>query len=179
MIDDPIPRLKEQLKQSILAETGRMNQLAAAQMLGVDEARMSNLENGRLDRFSLQKLIRLLAKMNRRVDLTVVAAGPLPRRRFNQHLLASKGMEGHGRGRMSGGLEKPLAKTGFIREFRGRLHGSRFRPGCRGGLATSASRGSVSLTSPMSQALWARRAREFRQLLSLTSSRYIADSRTR
>ena len=112
MIDDPIPGLKEQLKRSILAETGRMCQLAAAQMLGVDEARMSNLEHGRLDRFSLQKLIRLLAKMNRRVDLSVVAVGPLPRRRFNQHLLASNGMDGQGRRDMSGGLGKPLAKTG-------------------------------------------------------------------
>src|SRR6266508_5742099 len=86
MIDDPVPSLKEQLRQSILAETGRINQLAAARMLGVDEARMSNLEHGRLERFSLQKLIRLLARINRRVDLTVVSVGPLPRRRFNQHL---------------------------------------------------------------------------------------------
>ncbi len=86
MIDDPIPSLKEQLRQSILAETGRINQLAAARMLGVDEARMSNLEHGRLERFSLQKLIRLLARINRRVDLTVVSVGPLPRRRFNSHL---------------------------------------------------------------------------------------------
>ena len=112
MIDDPIPGLKQQLGQSILAETARMNQLAAAQMLGIDEARMSNIENGRLQRFSLQKLIRLLAKMNRRVDLTVVTVGPLPRRRVNEHLVASSGLKGQGQGRMSGRLQKPLAKTG-------------------------------------------------------------------
>lgn len=112
MIDDPIPGLKEQLTQSILAETLRMNQLAAAQMLGVDEARMSNLQHGRLERFSLQKLIRLLARMNRRVDLTVETVGPLPRRRFNQHLLTSRSLKGQRRGRMSGGPQKPLAKTG-------------------------------------------------------------------
>jgi predicted XRE-type DNA-binding protein len=86
MIDDPIPALKEQLRQSILAEIGQINQLAAARMLGVDEARISNLEHGRLERFSLQKLIRLLARINRRVDLTVVSVGPLPRRRINSHL---------------------------------------------------------------------------------------------
>src|SRR6266545_4186514 len=91
MIDDPIPSLKEQLRQSILAETGRINQLAAARMLGVDEARMSNLEHGRLERFSLQKLIRLLARINRRVDLTVVSVGPLSWRRFNQHLRETLG----------------------------------------------------------------------------------------
>jgi predicted XRE-type DNA-binding protein len=84
MIDDPIPGLKEELRLSILAEIGLMDHLGAARMLGVDEARMSNLLHNRLDRFSLQKLIRLLARINRRVDLSVVAVGPLPRPRFNQ-----------------------------------------------------------------------------------------------
>jgi predicted XRE-type DNA-binding protein len=80
MLDDPIPALKEQLARSILAATGRMPQLGAARMLGLDESRMSNIEHGRLERFSLQKLIRLLARINRRTDLTVVIVGPLPRR---------------------------------------------------------------------------------------------------
>jgi predicted XRE-type DNA-binding protein len=81
MTDDPIPRLKEQLRQAILAALGRKNQRVAAGILGVYEARMSNIELGRLERFSLQKLIRLLAGINRRVDLTVTAVGPLPTRR--------------------------------------------------------------------------------------------------
>ena len=80
MVDDPIPRLKAQLRQAILADVGRLNQLVAAHMLGVDQARMSNIELGRLERFSLQKLIRLLARLNRRVDLVVV--GPLPGRGY-------------------------------------------------------------------------------------------------
>ena len=80
MIQDPIPALKEQLGRSILAEIGPSSQLRAARMLGLDEARMSNIEHGRLERFSLQKLIRLLARINRRIDLTVVAVGPLPTR---------------------------------------------------------------------------------------------------
>jgi predicted XRE-type DNA-binding protein len=91
MIDDPIPALKAQLRRSILTEIGSIDQLGAAHMLGVDEARMSNLLHKRLDRFSLQKLIRLLARINRRVDLSVVAVGPLPRPRFNQqHRKASE-----------------------------------------------------------------------------------------
>ena len=84
MIDDPIPSLKERLRRSILADVGRFNPLVAAHMLGVDESRMSNLEHGRLERFSLQKLIRLLARINRRVDLTVVTVGPLPRRGYER-----------------------------------------------------------------------------------------------
>jgi len=82
MLDDPIPRLKEQLRQAILADVGRLNQLVAAHMLRVDQARMSNIELGRLERFSLQKLIRLLARLNRRVDLAVVVVGPLPGRGY-------------------------------------------------------------------------------------------------
>lgn len=84
MVDDPIPALKEQLRQAILADVGRMNQLVAAHLLGIDDSRMSNIERGRLERFSLQKLIRLLAHMRRRVDLTVVVVGPLPRRDFER-----------------------------------------------------------------------------------------------
>ena len=81
MTDDPIPRLKEQLRQAILGAIGRKNQRVAAGILGIYEARMSNIELGRLERFSLQKLIRLLARINRRVDLTVTTVGPLPTRR--------------------------------------------------------------------------------------------------
>ena len=92
MIHDPVPRLKEQLRQSILTEIGLMDQLGAAHMLGVDEARMSNLLHGRLDRFSLQRLIRLLARINRRVELSVVAVGPLPRPRFNQEYWRALGV---------------------------------------------------------------------------------------
>ena len=78
MLDDPIPGLKEQLRQSILAAVGNRGQFGAARVLGLHEARMSNIELGRLERFSLQKLIRLLARINRRVDMSVVTVGPLP-----------------------------------------------------------------------------------------------------
>ena len=79
MPDDPIPALKEQLARAIVGATSRMSQLGAAHMLGLDESRMSNIQHGQLERFSLQKLIRLLARINRRTDLTVVIVGPLPK----------------------------------------------------------------------------------------------------
>ena len=84
MVEDPIPALKEQLRQAILADVGRMNQLVAAHLLGIDDSRMSNIERGRLERFSLQKLIRLLVRMRRRVELKVIVVGPLPRRDFER-----------------------------------------------------------------------------------------------
>jgi predicted XRE-type DNA-binding protein len=81
---DPIPRLKAQLCRSILAELGPGNQLVLARTLGVDEPRMSDLQHGKLERFSLQKLIRLLSHINRRVDLSVVRVGPIPRLRYDR-----------------------------------------------------------------------------------------------
>jgi predicted XRE-type DNA-binding protein len=80
MIDDPIPALKEHLGRRIVADLSRKNHFAAARMLGLDESRMSNLKYGHFERFSLQMLVRLLARINRRVDLTVVVVGPLPNR---------------------------------------------------------------------------------------------------
>jgi predicted XRE-type DNA-binding protein len=82
MDPDPIPALKEQLAKAILTETQRLNQLYAARILGLDEPRMSNLEHGKLERFSLQKLIRLLARINRRVEMSILVVGPLPRLNF-------------------------------------------------------------------------------------------------
>ena len=70
--EDPIPDLKEQLRQAILAEVGHWSQVTAAAVIGIDQARMSKLERGRLERFSLEKLIRILASIDQRVDITVV-----------------------------------------------------------------------------------------------------------
>jgi predicted XRE-type DNA-binding protein len=81
---DPIPALKEQLAHAILADVGYKSPLQSAGILGLDESRMSNLELGRLERFSLQKLIRLLAVMNRKVELSVVSVGPVPRLRYDR-----------------------------------------------------------------------------------------------
>jgi predicted XRE-type DNA-binding protein len=81
---DPIPELKEQLRNSILEELGPGNQIHLAKTLGIDEALMSQLQHGKLERISLQKLIRLLARINRRVDLTVKAAGPIPYHRLGK-----------------------------------------------------------------------------------------------
>lgn len=73
--EDPIDRLKEQLRLEILALVGGWDQYVAARRLGTDQPRMSNLHHGRLERFSLEKLIRLLARIDRRVDLTIVNVG--------------------------------------------------------------------------------------------------------
>jgi predicted XRE-type DNA-binding protein len=78
MLDDPIPKLKQQLANSIL-ETIDWQWAIYEGLIGLDQPRISNLERGHLDRFSVQKLIRVLALLNRRVDVKVVAVGAIPK----------------------------------------------------------------------------------------------------
>ena len=72
---DPIPALKRQLAREICTLIGRYNQHLAADALGVDQPRMSDILRDRLERFSLEKLVRLLANLDHRVELTLVNDG--------------------------------------------------------------------------------------------------------
>ena len=80
--EDPIPRVKEQLRVEILAAVGMWRQEVGAYLLGIDQPRMSDLERGRLDRFSVTKLIQMLAKIDRRVDLAVTVTTTKPLRPY-------------------------------------------------------------------------------------------------
>jgi predicted XRE-type DNA-binding protein len=51
----------------------RVTQLRAAQLLGVSQPRVSDLMRGRIDRFSVDMLIKLLGKAGAEVRLTVRA----------------------------------------------------------------------------------------------------------
>ena len=72
IVPDPIPALKQQLAGEIKRLLGRYHQEVAADILGLEQPRMSELLRGRLDRFSLQRLVRLLANLDRRIEVTVV-----------------------------------------------------------------------------------------------------------
>jgi predicted XRE-type DNA-binding protein len=76
--DDPIPAIKRKLADEILALANQTNMFLAARRMGIDVARMSNLRRGRVARFSVERLIRILATVDRRVDLNVVATNPRP-----------------------------------------------------------------------------------------------------
>ena len=71
-VPDPIPDLKEQLRREIVALVGRWEPSVAARRLGTDQPRMSDLKRGRLERFSLQGLFRMLANVEQSVEITVV-----------------------------------------------------------------------------------------------------------
>ena len=69
---DPILALKRQLTDAILTVAGDMPITVAARRLGIDPARMCDLRRGRIARFSVERLIRILATVDRGVTVTVV-----------------------------------------------------------------------------------------------------------
>src|SRR5262245_43220454 len=73
MLDDPIPALKRRLANEILQLADHTNMYVAARRFGIDVPRMSTLRRGRIGRFSVERLTRILATVDRRVDVNVVA----------------------------------------------------------------------------------------------------------
>jgi hypothetical protein len=72
MGDDSILALKRQLADAILELAGRMPITVAGRRLGIGPARMCDLRKGRVARFSVERLIRILGTVDRDVRLTVV-----------------------------------------------------------------------------------------------------------
>ncbi|MDB4913568.1 MAG: hypothetical protein JWM95_1212 [Gemmatimonadetes bacterium] len=73
MTDDPIPALKNQLVGEILSAVADMNTTVAAGALEIGAARFADLRHGRVARFSVERLIRMLASIDHRVVLQVEA----------------------------------------------------------------------------------------------------------
>ena len=69
-VPDPIPVLKQQLARTIL-ERLAAGQPTIARRLGIDQPRASDLERGRLQRFSLQQLVRFAARADGEVTISV------------------------------------------------------------------------------------------------------------
>lgn len=69
---DPVPALKRELARAILDRLGGSGQLNVARRLGVDQPRASNLFCERLERFSLQKLVRFAARVDGEVTINVI-----------------------------------------------------------------------------------------------------------
>ena len=80
MTDDPIPGLKRQLIDEILRMAERLNFFTAAQLFEIDPSRLSDLRHGRGARFSVEWLIRLLARQGRTVELNIVTVDRPERR---------------------------------------------------------------------------------------------------
>ncbi|HEV8449157.1 MAG TPA: XRE family transcriptional regulator [Gemmatimonadaceae bacterium] len=77
--DDPISALKEQARAHLADCLRYGNGDDLGSLLGTDRFRIADLRRGRLARFSLEMLIRFLARAGMRVELRVERA-PRPRR---------------------------------------------------------------------------------------------------
>lgn len=69
---DPIPALKRQLGAELATLLAGWNADDVAVLIGTDRPRISELRRGKLDRFSLETLIRYLTRLRHRVDIVVV-----------------------------------------------------------------------------------------------------------
>ena len=69
VIDDPVPALKRHLARQLVGRLDGWSQTDAAGLLGTDQPRISDLRRGRLDRFSLEQLVRFLGRVGRSIEL--------------------------------------------------------------------------------------------------------------
>lgn len=58
-----------------LIQRRRLTQAAAAKLVGVSQPRISDLKRGKIDRFSIDMLIRMLSRAGAQVSITVRPAG--------------------------------------------------------------------------------------------------------
>ena len=71
MSDDPIPTIKRHLAHQLIERVEGWSQTYAAALIGTDQPRLSDLRRGRLDRISLEQLIRLLGRVGGSIELHV------------------------------------------------------------------------------------------------------------
>ena len=74
--EDPVPALKIQLATLIVQRIAGWTQVNAADLLHTSQPRVSDLRNGRLQRFSLEKLVRLVRRADGLVEIRVDWGSP-------------------------------------------------------------------------------------------------------
>jgi len=70
---DPVPELKRELAAELVRVIEGWNRANVAVLMHTDPARVSDLRQGRLDRFSVESLVRFLARMRHHVQVTIVS----------------------------------------------------------------------------------------------------------
>lgn len=70
-VNDPIPALKAELARIIVERLAGWAQAYAACFLKTDQPRVSDLRKGKLDRFSLEQLIRFVSRIEGTVTFNV------------------------------------------------------------------------------------------------------------
>jgi predicted XRE-type DNA-binding protein len=75
---DPIPALKQQVAEAIVERLDGWIQPMAAELLRTDQPRMSDLRRGRLERFSLEQLLRFASRLRGTVSIEITWPGVRP-----------------------------------------------------------------------------------------------------
>ena len=75
MIDSPVPAIKRKLAEAIVEIANQTSFFVAAPRLGIGTARLSDLRRGREARFTIDRLIEILAQVNRRVEVSITVVG--------------------------------------------------------------------------------------------------------
>jgi predicted XRE-type DNA-binding protein len=75
-LPDPIPALKQQVAADVVAQLRGWTQPMAAELLRTDQPRVSELRNGKLERFSLERLIRFAARRGGTVSIHITWSSP-------------------------------------------------------------------------------------------------------
>ena len=83
--ENPIPELKRRAAEELVRAMDRWDQYEAASLLGTDQPRISELRRGRLERMSLERLIRWLNRADCDVELRVTRRPQVPQRRGRLH----------------------------------------------------------------------------------------------
>src|SRR5437867_2693491 len=78
---DPIPELKCQLASELVRVTDGWTPTQLGFFLGVEQPRVSDLRLGKLDRFSVESLLRFLKRVDHSVQVTVVKDCPVLQRK--------------------------------------------------------------------------------------------------
>ena len=66
-------RIRSQLMMNIdqYIEKHQLKQKEAAELFGTTQARISNIKNGKIDQFTIDVLVNMLAKAKKRVELSI------------------------------------------------------------------------------------------------------------
>ncbi len=81
---DPIPALKRQVGAELARLVDGWNSDDIAALLRTDRSRIAELRRGKLDRFSLETLMRFLTRLGARAELRIAPAARLRARASTQ-----------------------------------------------------------------------------------------------
>jgi len=89
---DPVPALKQQLAAVLVQQLDGFTTEIAGTRVGLTRERMGDLRNGKLDDFSLQRLVRCVHRFGGAVELAVVSSREVSNREYQERAEAARAL---------------------------------------------------------------------------------------